>query len=315
MKILVTGAAGFIGSHLCERLLALGHQVIGVDMFTFPEWEKFKRYNIQRLLQYPNYKMIEANLLQLDLTELLKDVEVIYHQAAIAGVRKSWGVSFKEYVELNILATQRLLEACKNFAINKFIYASSSSVYGGTNGPTSEETPTLPISPYGTSKLAGEQLVRMYHVNYGLPTTSLRYFTVYGPRQRPDMAFHRFLKAVHGNLSIPVFGDGQQTRDFTYIDDAIEANIQAMNLQEHGNVFNIGGAERSSVLEVLTVMERVTGKKVQIDYQPQQPGDPLHTWADISKAREKLGYNPKITLQDGLTNEWEYIKELYKNNH
>ncbi|WP_050184021.1 NAD-dependent epimerase/dehydratase family protein [Domibacillus robiginosus] len=312
MKVLVTGAAGFIGSHLCERLLAEGHEVVGVDMFLFKESERFKQDNVKELLQHPNFKLVNGNLLELDLKKLLEGIEVIFHQAAIAGVRNSWGATFRQYVELNILMTQRLLEACKDLPLKKFVYASTSSIYGITDGRTSEDKPAMPISPYGTSKLAGEHLLRMYHLNFGLPATSLRYFTVYGPRQRPDMAFHKFLKAVLRDESIPLFGDGQQTRDFTYVSDAVEANILAMNHPEHGNVFNIGGAERSSVNQVLTVMEAVTGKEIKIDYQSMQPGDPLHTWADISQAREKLGYNPKITLRAGIQNEWDYIKKMYQ---
>ncbi|RFU61300.1 NAD-dependent epimerase/dehydratase family protein [Peribacillus glennii] len=311
MKVLVTGAAGFIGSHLCERLLAEGHEVTGVDMFLFKEWERFKQYSTEELLQHPNFKLVNGNLLELDLKELLEGIEVVFHQAAIAGVRNSWGNNFRQYVELNILMTQRLLEACKYLPLKKFVYASTSSIYGITDGSTSEDKPAMPISPYGTSKLAGEHLVHIYHLNFGLPATSLRYFTVYGPRQRPDMAFHKFLKAVLQDEPITLFGNGQQTRDFTYVSDAIEANILAMNHPEHGNVFNIGGAERSSVNQVLSVMEAVTSKKIKIDYQPRQPGDPLHTWADISLAREKLGYTPKITLHEGIQNEWEYIKKMY----
>lgn len=311
MKIVVTGAAGFVGSHLTDRLLADGHSVIGIDMFTKPQWAHFKRENLTEACKNPNFTLLEADLLQVNLTEIIRDVDCVYHQAAIAGVRNSWGANFQEYVDMNILATQRLLEACKNSQISKFVYASSSSVYGGTNGPTAEETATLPISPYGVSKLAGEHLARMYFINYGVPATSLRYFTVYGPRQRPDMAFHKFLKAVKEDQSITLYGDGAQTRDFTYVSDVVEANIQAMELQEHGNVFNIGGTERISVNGVLSTIEKVTGRSVKIDYLPQPPGDPLHTWADISKARKKLAYEPKINLHVGLEKEWEYILAMY----
>ncbi|MFC4768593.1 NAD-dependent epimerase/dehydratase family protein [Effusibacillus consociatus] len=311
MKILVTGAAGFIGSHLVERLLADGHQVIGVDMFTNTGWSRFKLYNIAQAQHHSNYTLLEQNLLEMDLAQLISDTDVVFHQAAIAGVRKSWGSDFQDYVKLNILATQQLLEACKNSSIRKFVYASSSSVYGGTNGPTSEEKLPSPVSPYGVSKLAGEHLVQLYYANYGVPATSLRYFTVYGPRQRPDMAFHKFLKAVLQGEPIPLYGDGQQTRDFTYIQDAVEANVLAMNFPEHGNVFNIGGKERASVLEVLELVGEVTGLDVAVQHLPPQHGDPLHTWADITRARERLGYDPKVRLRDGLEKEWEYIREIY----
>jgi UDP-glucose 4-epimerase len=311
LKIIVTGAAGFIGSHLTERLLSEGHQVIGVDMFNKPEWNRFKRYNLRRIQQHHNFRLAEQNLLEMDLPEIVEDADVVFHLAAVAGVRQSWGNDFEEYVNLNILATQRLLEACKGTGIKKFIYASSSSVYGGSAGPTSEDAPLHPISPYGMSKLAGEHLVRMYHLNYGIPVTSLRYFTVYGPRQRPDMAFHKFLNAVRMGVPIPLYGDGRQTRDFTYIDDAVEANLQAMNLREHGNIYNIGGAERASVLDILDLIREITGREVQVSHYPKQPGDPLHTWADIGKAQREFGYNPAVKLRDGLLEEWKYILEIY----
>lgn len=311
MKIIVTGAAGFIGSHLTDRLLADGHRVIGIDMFGNREWNRLNRHNIARALQHPAFTLLEGNLLEIDLEAVLLDADVVFHQAAIAGVRKSWGADFQAYTDLNILATQRLLEACKNRGLKKFVYASSSSVYGGTAGPTSEEAPLRPVSPYGVSKLAGEHLVRIYHLNYGIPTTSLRYFTVYGPRQRPDMAFHKFMKAILEGKPVPVYGNGRQTRDFTYVSDAVEANVRAMNLQEHGNVFNIGGVERASVNEVIHMMQSVTGKEIRVEYHPQQPGDPPHTWADISKAQKKLGYRPAVKLRDGLEKEWRYIKDIY----
>ncbi|GAX92005.1 NAD-dependent epimerase/dehydratase family protein [Effusibacillus lacus] len=311
MKIVVTGAAGFIGSNLVDRLLREGHEVVGIDMLTIPEWEAVKRRNISEAMKNANFQFRQSDLLQMNLPEILKDADVVFHQAAIAGVRKSWGKDFGEYVNLNILATQRLLEACKDTGIKKFVYASSSSVYGGTDGPTDEDAPLLPISPYGVSKLAGEQLVRMYHVNYGLPTTSLRYFTVYGPRQRPDMAFHKFLKAILDGQPIPLYGNGEQTRDFTFVSDAVEANMLAMNLGVHGNVFNVGGVERASVNEILAIMQEVTGMQVRIEHLPKQPGDPLHTWADISNARKIMGYSPKIQLKEGLAAEWHYIRDLY----
>lgn len=311
MKIVVTGAAGFIGSHLIDRLLQEGHRVVGIDSFAKREWGRHKRQNIADAMSQPNFQLIEQDLLEMDLATVLAEAEIVYHLAAVAGVRQSWGRDFQLYTNMNILATQRLLEACKNLRLGKFIYASSSSVYGGSSGPTVEETPLRPVSPYGVSKLAGEHLVRMYHLNYEVPTTSLRFFTVYGPRQRPDMAFHKFFKAAMDGQSVSVYGTGKQTRDYTYVADVVEANLQIMSLREHGNVFNIGGAERASVLEVIEIIQEVTGRRLQIEHLPKQAGDPLHTWADVTAAREAFGYNPQTGLRAGLSNEWKFIREMY----
>lgn len=302
MKIVLTGAAGFIGSHLVERLVQLGHQVVGIDRGT--------TLHLTQVLSHPRFTFVQGDLLTLELTEILAGSEVIFHLAALAGVRQSWNV-FPRYVQDNILATHRLLEACRAIPLRKFIYASSSSVYGGSTGPTAENAPLRPLSPYGMSKLAGEQLVHMYHVHYDLPTISLRYFTVYGPRQRPDMAFHRFLKAILHGQPVTVYGDGWQTRDFTFINDAVEANVRAMDLQAHGLALNIGGCQRAAINDVLALMRRVTGREVQVNYRPLQKGDPLHTWADIQQAERLLGYVPQTDLETGLEREWAYIQEVY----
>lgn len=311
MKIIVTGAAGFIGSHLADRLLREGHQVVGIDALLREDWRHVQLANLAPALQYASFTWIRENILEVNLEPLVADADIVFHHAAVAGVRQSWGSAFNQYVDANIRATHRLLEACKHGTLRKFVYASSSSVYGGTEGAVSEDAPLRPVSPYGMSKLAGEHLVRMYHLSYGVPATSLRYFTVYGPRQRPDMAFHKFFKAALEGRALPVYGDGSQTRDFTYVADAVEANMQVMNLHEHGNVFNIGGTERASLQDVLQLMQEVTGRILRIEHLPKQAGDPDHTRADLSAARDKLGYVPQIGLRAGLTEEWNYIRKLY----
>lgn len=248
-----------------------------------------------------------------DLAALVDGADAIFHLAAIAGVRNSWGPHFAEYVQLNVLLTQRILEACKQLEhLQKFIYASSSSVYGGGSGEySSESSPTRPISPYGLTKLAGEQLCYVYYKQYGVPYTALRYFTVYGPRQRPDMGFHRFMRAAWFDEPLTVYGDGEQTRDFTYISDLIEANIAAMHYPKHGTVFNVGGVETASVNSVIQSIEDLSGKRLNIVYLPEQPGDPRATKADVSSARAELNYEPKVSLEEGLALQWDYIQQLY----
>ena len=302
--VLVTGAAGFIGSHLCNRLLDDGERVIGVDCFTDFYDPSLKRRNLSGLLGRSGFELREIDLREAPLEPILDSVDAVFHQAAQAGVRSSWGMRFGEYSTINIEATQRLLEACRGRVpgLRRFVYASSSSIYGDApRYPTSEEDPTLPISPYGVTKLAGELLVRLYARSYGLPAVSLRYFTVYGPRQRPDMGFHRFLRAISLGEAITVYGDGEQTRDFTYVSDAVEANLLAFRAAtEPGATFNIGGGSRTSVREILALMERITGKEARVVRAPSVPGDVRHTGADTSRARSVLGYRPRVGLEDGL---------------
>jgi UDP-glucose 4-epimerase len=237
----------------------------------------------------------------------LESVDTIFHEAAQAGVRASWGTSFAIYTQNNVLATQRLLEAAKGSRIQKFIYASSSSVYGDTPDlPMREDSRPRPISPYGVTKLAGEHLCGLYHLNFGLPTISLRYFTVYGPRQRPDMAFHKFIRAILSGQPIAVYGDGQQTRDFTFISDAVEANILAMACPDDGEVFNIGGGSQVTVNRVIELLEKVTGQQAMVEHQAAQPGDVRHTLADTSTARERLGFAPRVGLEEGLQAQVEW---------
>lgn len=313
MNIVVTGAAGFIGSHLCEALLAAGHDVTGVDQMAGVYRPFIKQDNVKKLLGHPRFRWISEDLLRLDLPELLRQADVVFHHAAIAGVRDSWGTSFESYLRANVLLTQRLLEACRETAgLKKLVYASSSSVYGGGSGRNSaEHAPTVPISPYGLTKLAGEQLCQVYNKQYGVPYTALRYFTVYGPRQRPDMGFHRWMKAALFHEPLPIYGDGEQTRDFTYVGDAVKANMAAMDYGKHGTVFNIGGVETVSVNEAVRMIEQISGRTVQRRYLPKQPGDPDATRADIRLARAELGYEPSVPLEEGMAKQWEYIAELY----
>jgi nucleoside-diphosphate-sugar epimerase len=299
-RALVTGTAGFIGSHLSERLLAGGWQVTGVDCFTDYYARSVKEQNLASVRAYPRFTFVEANLVTAELAPLVDGVDAIFHQAGQAGVRASWGADFQDYTQNNILATQRLLEAVKGSRVHRFVYASSSSIYGDARAlPVTEHTLPQPISPYGVTKLAAEHLCHLYHANFGVPTVSLRYFTVYGPRQRPDMAFHRLIRAMLRDEPFPLYGDGEQTRDFTFISDAVEANILAADAPP-GGVFNIGGGSRATINQVITTLEELVGSLARIDRQGQQAGDVRHTWADTSAAREVLGFVPRVNLRDGL---------------
>lgn len=308
---LVTGAAGFIGSHLAEKLLSQGHGVIGVDAFTEYYPRIYKENNLAFLKVNPNFRFIEGNLLELDLGILLQGVDYLFHQAAQAGVRGSWGESFEIYTRYNIQATQKLLEAAKGTSLKKFIYASSSSVYGDLKQlPMKENSPLQPLSPYGVSKLAAEHLCYLYWQNYGVPAIGLRYFTVYGPRQRPDMAFHKFIRAILGDRELNLYGDGEQTRDFTYIGDIIDANLRAMTCNICGQSFNIGGGSPASLNQVLALLEGLLEKKPKVNRHSSQKGDVFHTLADITLAREVLGYQPGFTLDQGLAEEIKWIKKI-----
>ena len=313
-KNIVTGAAGFIGSTLTTELLQQGEEVIGIDEFNDYYDPAFKRNNVANLKNYPGFQLVEAEIQSLDWKSLLKDIDIVYHQAAQAGVRASWGEGFQAYTELNINATQKLLEAAKDTSsLKRLVFASSSSVYGdAATLPTHEGICPKPVSPYGITKLAAEQLGRLYHKNFGVPFVALRYFTVYGPRQRPDMAFHKFFKAVLEDEAISIYGDGQQTRDYTFVADAVAANICAAKAEKAvGEVFNIGGGSRVVLTEVLDTIEEIVGKPVKRKHIEKARGDARHTAADVSKAKQILGYQPQISLREGLTREWEWVKKLY----
>jgi nucleoside-diphosphate-sugar epimerase len=311
MKALVTGAAGFIGSTLSEALLAAGHEVVGVDCFLDYYPRPVKEHNLRAATASPAYRFVEASLVDADLEGLLEGTDFVFHQAAQAGVRASWGEDFRIYSDNNVYATQRLLEACRGIGLRKFVYASSSSVYGDTNDlPMREASATRPVSPYGVTKLAGEHLTWLYWKNYGVPTVSLRYFTVYGPRQRPDMAFHRFAKAILEDRQITLYGDGDQSRDFTFIDDIVGANVASAESDAVGEVFNIGGGSRTTVNDVIDTLGAIIGREPRVERLAVQKGDVRHTAADTSLARELIGYAPRVALREGLEREVEWLRQI-----
>jgi UDP-glucose 4-epimerase len=308
-KILVTGAAGFIGSHLCERLVSDGWSVTGIDSFTDYYDPQRKRSHISGLAGSKSFNLVEEDLNSCDLAGHLDGASCVFHLAAQAGVRRSWGAEFSHYIDSNILATQKLLEAMKDTGI-PIVYSSSSSVYGDTRDlPMREEHVTSPVSPYGATKLSAEHLCELYRVNFGLRYVALRYFTVYGPRQRPDMAFSRFIKAALGSGEIEVYGDGKQTRDFTFVLDAVEANVLASRYEGDGKIFNIGGGSRSSVLEVIEIIRRETGADPPIRFMERARGDVIDTWADTTKAAGELGFSPTTGLEEGLRREIEWYRD------
>lgn len=297
MKALVTGCAGFIGSHLTDCLLADGYEVTGIDCFSDYYPRSIKESNIRDARKNPRFTIIEQDILEMN--EFPK-VDYVFHEAAQAGVRASWGSSFSIYSQNNIEATQRLLEYYKNIPLKKFVYASSSSVYGDAPLPMREDMRPQPVSPYGVSKLAAEHLCYLYWKNYGVPMVSLRYFSVYGPRQRPDMGINKFVSAILENLPITVFGDGSQTRDFTYISDVVEANIVAAQNPENGLVFNIGGGSSISVKDLIFTIQTAAEKKAIINHSESQRGDAKDTLADNSNARKQLGWQPRVGIKEGI---------------
>jgi len=310
MKALVTGAAGFIGSTLSERLLRSGADVVGIDCFTDYYPRPLKERNVSALRNARRFRFLESRIQDADLSALLDDRTHVFHLAAQAGVRKSWGRDFNVYTVNNIEATQVLLEACVGKAIERLVYASSSSVYGdNVSLPMREDALPQPVSPYGVSKLAAEQLCYLYFVNHQVPTVSLRYFTVYGPRQRPDMGFNKFLRATILGQPITLFGDGEQTRDFTFVDDAVAATIAAATRGIVGRVYNIGGGSRVSVNEVLDMVGRVSGRQPIIAVDRAQKGDMRHTYADTGLARADLAFEPTVKLEQGLAAEHAWLKD------
>jgi len=302
MKILVTGAAGFIGSHLCERLLQLtDNEVIGIDGFINPSLTLTKQRNLKLLLAHPRFRFYQVDLRKANFDRILDGVQVVYHLAAMPGVRTSWGADFQTYVDHNISATQVLLEAVRKYPLKKFIYISTSSVYGEKVGKVAEDSTPTPLSPYGVSKLTAEYLCKVYQKSYGIPIVILRYFTLYGPRQRSDMAFHRFINAILNHKPLSIYGDGTQTRDFTFIRDCVEGTVATLHAEGViGETINIGGKERASLLDVISILEDLLSQKATLDFSDRLKGDPKDTWADISKAKTMLNYNPSTSLKEGL---------------
>ncbi|MDK2834537.1 MAG: hypothetical protein PWP63_1624 [Methanolobus sp.] len=307
-KALVTGCAGFIGSNLTDRLLELGYEVIGIDCFTDYYSKYIKEANLSDSLTCSNFTFIKEDILQID---DFPKVDYVFHLAAQAGVRSSWGKSFEIYTKNNIQSTQKLLEYYKDKDIRKFVYSSSSSVYGDSSLPIKEENKVQPLSPYGVTKLAAENLCHLYRINYRVPSISLRYFTVYGPRQRPDMAINKFVKAVLDGDEITIYGDGSQTRDFTYVDDVVSANLLAAKSSNQitADVFNIGGGNRITVNDLVSSIETATGNKAKINYVEKQKGDVKDTWADVSRANELLGWSAETKIIEGLEKYTQWYAE------
>lgn len=303
MKVLITGAAGFIGSHLCERLLADGCTVIGIDNFDDFYDPQIKRRNISGCLKNRNFQLIEADIRDSTaMDEAVGDgVEIIVHLAARAGVRPSIAQPLL-YADVNINGTMVLLQAAAKHKVAKFIFGSSSSIYGNSEKvPFSEDDNVdFPISPYAATKKAGELICHTYHHLYGIAITCLRFFTVYGPRQRPDLAIHKFAKLIEQGKPIPVYGDGTMMRDFTYIDDIIDGTVAAMRKCAGFEIYNLGESKPITVNDLVTEIEKALGKKAVKEYVPAQPGDVERTYADVSKAVRELGYNPSTTIQAGL---------------
>lgn len=308
--MLVTGAAGFIGSHLCDTLIASGDDdVVGIDCFT-PYYDTGrKRANVSTLLEAARFRFVDDDLLTADLDALLDGVDVVFHLAAQPGVRHSWANGFALYDQLNIALTQRLLEAARRQgALARFVLASSSSVYGRAESyPTREEVRCQPQSPYGVTKLAAEGLLGAYAHSFGVPAIALRYFTVYGPRQRPDMAMSRLIDAAAGGDRFPLFGSGEQIRDFTFVADVVSATLAAARADVvDGSAVNIAGGETATVREVIALVEELTGRTVAIDQREGQAGDVSRTGGDVSRAAEWLGWKPTVTLRDGLAAQVEW---------
>lgn len=308
MNVLITGVAGFIGSHLAARLLAEGASVTGIDCFTDYYPRAIKEANLAVNAGTPGFHFVEDRLQDADLGALLDGKTHVFHLAAQAGVRKSWGRDFAIYTTHNVDATQRLLEASVGRPLQKLVYASSSSVYGDDAAiPMRETQLPKPLSPYGVTKLAAEHLCHLYATNHHVPATSVRYFTVYGPRQRPDMAFNKFLKAAIAGTPIAVYGDGLQTRDFTFVADAVAATIAAGLRGVPGRAYNVGGGSRVSLNDVLGLIERIAGRPLVIERGPAQKGDMRDTYADTSLARADLGFAPTVSLSDGLAAEYDWL--------
>lgn len=310
MKILVTGAAGFIGSHVVARLLKEGHEVTGVDCFDTYYSRAHKEKNLLPVLLHPQFKFLEDNLATMALVKVQKGTEAVVHLAGQPGVRGSWGSSFNRYVANNIQVTQRLLEEFKGSKLKRFVYASSSSVYGDVGEILSEEMRVEPKSPYGVTKLAAEHLCQLYHLAHKMPTVSLRFFSVYGPGQRPDMAFHRFGLSLLREAAISIYGDGKQIRDYTYVEDVVEVVNAALTADVAGQVVNVGGGSPATLLEAVGLLEEVSGMTCAKTFLERQKGDVLSTRADTAKLERLFGFKPRVSFREGLARQWEWMKKF-----
>jgi UDP-glucuronate 4-epimerase len=307
-RVLVTGCAGFLGSHLCERLVGDGCDVVGVDCFTPYYPRSAKERNIERLRDEPSFSLLELDLAGAPLDDLLDGVDVVFHLAAQPGVRGSFGSSFNVYLRNNVLATQRLLEHSIRTPITAFVFASSSSVYGDAAAyPTGELCDRRPVSPYGMTKLATEELASVYRRCFGVPTVGLRYFTAYGPRQRPDMAFTRFLKCAISGAPLTINGDGRQVRDFTFVDDVVEGTVAAARRGRPGAVYNIGGARPVELIDAIGWIAALIGRPLELECRPAPVGEAWRTGCDGGLALEELGFEARTALRDGLAAQLEWL--------
>jgi nucleoside-diphosphate-sugar epimerase len=312
VRTLVTGAAGFIGSNLVDKLLADGHEVVGIDSYTPYYNRAAKERNLTAANLDPKFRFLEADLRVFDLHPVLDDVDVVFHQAAQPGVRLSWSREFAQYEEQNILVTQRLLETARGTGVGRIVYASSSSVYGNASEyPTRETQLPRPHSPYGVTKLAAEHLCSLYAENYGLPTVSLRYFTVYGPRQRPDMALHRMIECALREQTFNLYGSGEQLRDFTFVGDVVEANLAAARANiAPGAVCNVAGGHPVSVNDLLVELEELTDSALDVVRLPTHAGDVDRTAGSIDLAGESIGWKPVVDLRNGLQQQIQWHTSL-----
>ncbi len=312
MRVLITGVAGFIGSNLAGKFLSSGHSVIGIDKFSDYYSRAQKEFNLSKLISHREFNLIETDLMWAGLEEALKNSDIIFHLAAQPGVLHSWGENFNIYVRNNILATQYLLEILKYHPEKPLIFASSSSVYGNTDHiPMNEKNILNPISPYGLTKLTCEKLLELYHGAWGIKYLCLRFFTVFGPGQRPDMAIHKFLKAALHKEKISIYGDGEQRRDFTYIETLTDFLLGIIDNKKWGITLNVGGGKYITVNEAVSMISSIVGKKMDVQYIEKQKGDMKETLADIDRATELFDYAPSFNIEDGIVSQWEWIKSFY----
>lgn len=308
-RALVTGCAGFIGSHLSEALLEDGVSVLGVDCFNRNYGREQKLRNLDRAREWNDFEFLPLDLARGELHELIEECDVTFHLAAEPGARASWGSRFESYLRNNVLATQHMLDAAQRHPGRRFVYASSSSIYGQAERfPTPEDAQPAPLSPYGVTKLAGEQLCQLYNVNHGVETVCLRYFSVFGPRQRPDMAFHRFCRAAIDGDVVKVFGDGRQTRDFTFVGDVVEATRAAAEAPDVvGGIYNVGSGSQIRLNQALAAISDLAGRGLEVEYVECAHGDVRDTGADTARARQDLRFRPRISVKDGLREEFEWL--------
>lgn len=312
MRVVVTGAAGFIGSHLSERLIGDGHQVIGLDSFADNYSSEIKRRNLAALKTQPRFELVEADIRDVEVVDQLfaRDIEAVIHLAALAGVRPSVERPAL-YADVNVTGTTVLMEAAVKHGVNRFVFGSSSSVYGNNEKVPFAESDRVdfPISPYAATKRAGELIAHTYHHVHGLPVSCLRFFTVFGPRQRPDLAIHKFMRMIAAGKRIPVFGDGSTSRDYTYVSDIVDGICAALEHCDGLDILNLGSKRPITLADLIATIEGVVGREAIIDRQPMQSGDVQRTFADVTHSGQTLGYEPKVSLADGLAAQWQWLQQ------